>query len=208
MAKNRSSKKVRKQEIIDGNNSSKEGNHHNTFIRSITQRVSGVSLRFRKRRFKRSIGIEATPDMNHVVAQNEIFLEPGLKLHPEACAFLFRINGCSKNLFLFLVLKKLDFATGQYFFNHNVINEFQEFVTDFFGIHYTSSTIGQAHRNLVKANITCNLKTGLYFMNPLVAGGRHTDGRRGLVNAYTKLLSSKPSKSAEDIYPIYKTGNE
>jgi hypothetical protein len=179
-------------------------NLHGSFISELTRTSRGTSFkRYRKHYFNKITGVDVKPGINLPTVVKEVFLEPSIKIHPEAFAFLFFSGGCSKNLLLFILIQKHDSRTGFYSFNASVVDEFQEFCKNHFGEKYTESTVKQAHRDLVSSNITLNIKTGSYFLNPLLSGGINTSGRRKLINEYTKLLLKKRKDPAFDIYPTY-----
>lgn len=180
-------------------------NVHAGFLADLTSITSGKSSkRYRKHSFKKTTGVSVKADIKLPILKREVFLEPSIKVHPEFLAFLFNIGGCTKNLLLFILVQKHDNRTGHYRFNASVVDEFQEFCTRHFAENYTDSTIKQSHRDLVSSNITLNVKTGTYFLNPLLSGGSNTSGRRKLINDYTKLLSMKGKDPIFGIYPVYK----
>jgi hypothetical protein len=133
----------------------------------------------------------------------ESFLSPSLPLHPESAAYLFHINGCSKNLLLYIIIYQQDRLTGMYTFNVYVREQFQEYCLSQFGQTYSDSTITQAHRDLTDHNICQNVKSKQYFINPMLAGGKTIDERRQLIRSYTALLLKKGKDPDSYLYPSY-----
>lgn len=177
---------------------------HRLLTTTLSSSVNGRSdKRHRKLSSNRVVGVTAKAGVNYPEFLNQTLLEPSIKLHPEAIAFLFFTGGCSKNLLLYILLERHDCHTGLYKFNASVRDDFQKFCMKHFEEDYTESTIIQAHRNLVTSNITLNVKTGTYFLNPLLSGGSNTAGRRSLINEYSKLLSAKGKDAVYGIYPLY-----
>lgn len=178
--------------------------HHNKFIDYLSKPTArGEWSRFKKSRYQRTIGVVKADGINTLVTSSEVLLDPPIKLHTEAVSFLFHVNGCPKNLLLFIVARKLDVYTGRYTFNNLTIQEFISYALDFFGTTYTANTVKQAHRELVNYNICLNVRQGEYFLNPRLAGGKGVDGRRALEKEYTMLLEGKHLDHLLGIYPVY-----
>lgn len=163
----------------------------------------GEWVRFKKSRYQRTIGVIKSGVINSLMTSDEILLDPPLKLHAEAVSFLFHINGCPKNLLLFIVARKLNTHTGRYSLNNLTIQEFISYAKDFFGTTYTTNTVKQAHRELIDYNVCLNEKQGEYFLNPRLAGGKGVDGRRALEKEYTELLKNKGLDHLVGLYPVY-----
>lgn len=178
--------------------------HHDKFIDYLSKPVArGEWARFKKSRYQRTIGISKSGGINSLVTSSEVLLDPPIKLHTESVSFLFHVNGCPKNLLLYIVARKLDVYTGRYAFNNLTIQEFISYSLNFFGTTYTVNTVKQAHRELVNYNICLNVRHGEYFLNPRLAGGKGVDGRRALEKEYTKLLEGKGLDHLVSIYPVY-----
>jgi hypothetical protein len=177
---------------------------HDKFVSYISQPVTkGEYPRFKKSRYHRTIGVARIGDINSLLTSDEILLDPPMKLHTEAVPFLFHINGCPKNLLLYIVAKRLDVYRGRYAFNNLTIQEFIFYAKDFFGTTYTTNTVKQAHRELIDYNVCLNVKQGEYFLNPRLAGGKGVDGRRALEKEYTELLKNKGLDHLVGLYPVY-----
>ena len=180
---------------------------HYQFLKNVTQnKQQNHERKFKINKHKRFLhplpaDSDGFIDLKYV---DDKYITPTLKLHPEFAAFVFHIDGCAKNLLFYIVMYNLDHQTGYYSFNVQVRDHFNKYCQELFGTTYKDTTIKQAHRTLEEHNITCNLKKGTYFLNPLVAGGKTETVRRELINAYTKLLQSKIQKDAfKDLYPKY-----
>ena len=181
--------------------------NHYKFLRNVTQnKQQNHDRKFKINKNKRVLhplpaDSSGFIDLFYV---DDRFITPTLKLHPEFAAFIFHIDGCAKNLLFYIVMYNLDHETGHYSFNVQVRDHFNKYSQELFGTSYKDTTINQAHRSLEEHNITCNLKKGTYFLNPLVAGGKTETTRRSLINLYTELLQSKDQKNSfTDIYPVY-----
>jgi hypothetical protein len=125
-------------------------------------------------------------------------------IHPEAVAFLFNLDGCSKNLLFYLILNQVNITTCKYCFNQHVIDEFREHASTVFYTEYKNETIKKAHRSLVERNLTSNVSRGIYFINPFITGGKSEADRRILLTEYSKhLIKKKGADPVKDIYPIY-----
>jgi hypothetical protein len=178
--------------------------HHIKFVDFMSKPSSkGEWVRFKKSRYQRTIGVIKSGGINSLVTSDEILLDPPLKLHAEAISFLFHINGCPKNLLLFIVARKLDPHTGRYSLNNLTIQEFISYAKNFFCTTYTVNTVRQAHRELINSNVCINVKQGEYFLNPKLAGGKGIDGRRVLEKEYTELLKNKNLNHLESLYAVY-----
>lgn len=192
---NKSSKKIKPHSVDP---------HHDKFVDYMSKpKARGEWPRYKKYRYQRTIGVAKSGGINSLVTSSEVLLDPPLKLHTEAVSFLFHINGCPKNLLLYIVARKLDVYTGRYAFNNLTIQEFISYAQDFFGTIYTVNTVKQAHRELVNYNVCLNVRQGEYFLNPRLSGGKGVDGRRALEKEYTKLLESKGLDHLVGIYPVY-----
>ena len=98
---------------------------------------------------------------------------------------------------------ELNHNTGEYQYNAMIRDKFKAYAEKFFGEKYKPSTIDQAHRDLVSANVVLNIATHLYIMNPLFAGRGNDMGRRTISKRYTELLKSKSKDPIISIYPNY-----
>jgi hypothetical protein len=184
-------------------------NHYN-FLRNVTQsKQHNHDRKFKINKYKRVLH-PLPADSNgfiDLLYVDDRYITPTLKLHPEFAAFIFHIDACAKNLLFYIIMYELNHETGHYSFNVQVRDHFNKYCEELFGTSYKDTTINQAHRSLEEHNITCNVKRGTYFLNPLVAGGKTETLRRNLLNSYTNLLQNKDQKNSfEDIYPIYIKG--
>lgn len=139
-----------------------------------------------------------------VAELREYLMNPILRFHPESVAFLFHLEGCPKNLLLFILTHKLDYITGRYSFKSIEKEQFREFSRELFGTEYSLSTVNQGHRVLVGANACICLSYGSYALNPLIAGGDNADQRRMLFLEYSRLLDKKGGDLLANIYPVFK----
>jgi hypothetical protein len=181
---------------------------HYQFLRNVTQsKEHNHERKFKINKYKRPLR-PLPADSNGFIDLfyvDDRYITPTLKLHPEFAAFIFHIEGCAKNLLFYLIMYKLDHETGYYSFDIQVRDHFNKYCQELFETTFKDTTINQAHRLLEEYNVTCNLRRGIYFLNPLVAGGKTETMRRGLIKRYTELLHKKNQKDAfADIYPRYK----
>lgn len=192
----------------DGRDNSSNFYRHKEFIKHLCRKaINGKRMpKFKAKIYSRPIG-ENPPDANGIIMPNNFndkLLIPELNLHPEAVAFLFYVDGCAKNLLFYLILFELDNLSGRYSFNAQVVNDYKNYVEQFFDKQYSDSTIKQEHRKLESLNITVNVSYGKYFLNPLISGGKNESSRRNLLCEYSKVLLSKSKKDVfEDLYPYY-----
>lgn len=178
---------------------------HYSYIRHITKNsVAALGRKFKMNKYLRPLRIEKVDDeFSNIVHVDDRFVTPTLKLHPESAAFLFHLNGCSKNLAFYILMCELNHITGEYFYNIQIKEKFKEYAESFFGEQYTISTIDQAHRDLVNANLVLNVSTHLYMMNPYFAGGGNDAGRKIIAKRYTEILKQKSKDPILGIYPKY-----
>jgi hypothetical protein len=178
---------------------------HYKYIRHVTQNaISAEGRKFRLHKYLRPLRIEKVDeDFINIVNVDDRLVTPTIKLHPESVAFMFHLNGCAKNLALYIVMLELNHNTGEYHFNALVKEKFKLYAEGFFGEKYKTETISQAHRDLVNANLVLNISTHLYIVNPLFAGGGSDTGRRILTKKYTELLKAKSKDALTGIYPKY-----
>ncbi len=178
---------------------------HYAFIKHVTQNaISSEGRKFKLNKYLRPLRLEKVDeDFVNIVNVDDRIVTPTLKLHPESIAFLFHLNGCAKNIAFYLVMLELNHNTGEYQYNAMIRDKFKAYAEKFFGEKYKPSTIDQAHRDLVYANVVLNIATHLYIMNPLFAGGGNDMGRRTISKRYTELLKSKSKDPIKSIYPNY-----
>ncbi len=158
----------------------------------------------RNKKIKANPAVAEDIDYIKVVCVDDKFVTPNLRLNPEAVAFLFHIDGCAKNLALFILLKELDYNSGQYKFNQHIVDDFIEYSNQLFYTKYKVDTVKKAHRTLVEQNLTTNISRGIYLINPLFVGGKNETGRRILISDYNKHLRTKKSADVvQDIYPLF-----
>lgn len=129
------------------------------------------------------------------------------KLTPDGIAFLLTVEGCAKNLLLFIlsqkvVLKDGDKDKGLFLYNQQTRDHFNEFCS-LFGLSYTKGTIDQAKKDLVNKNIILNESTGRYYLNPLMFAGNEAE-KRIVINRYCTQLLKKGKDPVFDFYPRYK----
>jgi hypothetical protein len=178
---------------------------HYKYIRYVTQNaIASVGRKFRMHKYLRPLRTEKVDEeFTNIVNVDDRVVTPTLKLHPESVAFLFHLNGCAKNLALYILMLELNHNTGEYFYNVQVKEKFKAYAENYFGEKYKLDTIDQSHRDLVNANLVLNISTHLYIMNPLFAGGGSDTGRILLTKRYTELLKLKSKDPLISIYPKY-----
>ena len=173
----------------------------------------GTSVQFgksiKKNKFNRVIGTvnEIEKDgstFTNTVNVSEDYFTPVIKLNNEAIPFLFHINGCAKNLLLFIVVHLLDVETGSYKANAYAFKIFTEYALEVFGESNKADTVKQCHRELVEKNMVCNVSNGTYKINPLIVSLGGDSKKRQLFQEYTELLLSKGKNPVEDFYPRFK----
>lgn len=173
----------------------------------------GTSVQFgksiKKNKFNRVIGTvnEIEKDgstFTNTVNVSEDYFTPVIKLNNEAIPFLFHINGCAKNLLLFIVVHLLDGETGSYKANAYTFKIFTEYALEVFGESYKADTVKQCHRELVEKNMVCNFSNGTYKINPLIVSLGGDTKKRQLFKDYTELLVSKGKDPVKDFYPLFK----
>lgn len=176
---------------------------HYSFIKHVTQKQL-TGKKFHPKKYSRKIGTQVkSSSYTKVINADDRYLIPNLKIHPEFAAFLFHIEGCSKNLLFFIIMQLLDDNMNKYLFNSLTVDQYQEYCNDIFGTKYKPNTITQAHRTLVEKCITLNVSKGNYFLNPLLAGSKSETNRRFLIEEYSELLGTKEKDAFNDIYPAY-----
>ena len=124
-------------------------------------------------------------------------------MHPESFAFLFHIDGCAKNLLLYLVYFKVDVHENTYPWNIHLQDQFIEYSELQHKKKYTRNTVKQAHELLKQFNITLSIKKGKCFLNPYLASCTNKDKRRSLINEYTIHLMEKGKDAYNLVYPKY-----
>jgi|688.fasta_scaffold305102_2 hypothetical protein len=210
-AKNKKVKSLKNKAAIANNLISITGTPHCAFLLSlnnkpVSKKSNSFVTKIKLRKFKRPVKYKKAVDsyISIINVDDRMLYSTSTLIHPEGVAFLFHLDGCSKNLLLYLILNKVDLKTCKYGFNQHVVDEFREYASTFFYTEYKNETIKQAHRNLVERNITSNEIRGVYFINPLITGGRSEADRRILLTEYSKHLINKTGVDPkEDIYPIY-----
>jgi hypothetical protein len=128
-------------------------------------------------------------------------LSPMVHIHPEAAAYTFGLEGCPRKLFWFILLYKLDIRTGEFPFNAQTTQQFQEYCSIFESSPYTAGVVKKARRTLVERNIIQSLKREHYMMNPLIAGGTNDDTRRILIAKYNGHLLDKGKSAPKYFLP-------
>ena len=185
------------------------GTPHNAFLLSLKNKSTSIKSfisKLRLRKFKRPVKYKKRSDsfIEIINLDDRMLCSKNPLIHPEAVAFLFNLDGCSKNLLFYLILNQVNVTTCQYSFNQHVVDEFREYASTVFYTEYRNETIKQAHRSLVERNLTSNVSRGIYFINPLITGGKSEADRRMLLTEYSKhLIQKKGADPVKDIYPIY-----
>ena len=207
---NKSKRKVLKTKTDnDSKLISLAGTPHNAFLLSLKNKSASVKSfisKLRLKKIKRPVKYKKRSDsfIDIINLDDRMLCSNNSLIHPEAVAFLFNLDGCSKNLLFYLILNQVNITTCKYCFNQHVIDEFREHASTVFYTEYKSETIKKAHRSLVERNLTSNVSRGIYFINPLITGGRSETDRRILLTEYSKhLINKKGADPIEDIYPVY-----
>jgi hypothetical protein len=166
--------------------------------------LSGKNIR--KQKFNRMIGVKNDSINESYVSTifiNEEYTVPLIKLNNEAIPFLFHLNGCAKNLLLFIIANLLDTDNGTYRANTYSFTIFLEHSLDFYKEKYKLDTIRQCHRELVEKNIICNVSTSVYKINPLIVSIGNETKKRQQFKEYTELLIRKGRDPVKDFYPKF-----
>ena len=166
--------------------------------KKVTQRVNTET-------FKRPVNYIKDPQSGVVYpcSVRDKFLIINYRMHPEALPFLFHIDGCAKNLLLYLIFFKVDLYTNAYAWNAHIQDHFIEYAENHHKKRYTQNTVKQAHELLKKYKITLTIKKGNCFLNPYLASCTNKDKRRSLINQYTKVLLDKGKDAYNLAYPKY-----
>ena len=143
-----------------------------------------------------------------------------LRLYPEALPYLFKLDGCAKRLFLFLLVfhmkpskdhvkkkgkaaDELRFEGGiEFRFNASTVDEFLA-LCKLFGESYKEDSVKQAMKDLRKANIVLNVRRGLNVVNPMITGGTNERARVTLIKEYGFQLLQNGYDVVDDFYPRY-----
>lgn len=125
-------------------------------------------------------------------------------LYPEAIAYLFTLEGCSKNLLFYLLFFSHNTSESTLKCNAYIKRRFKDFASNFFGIKYKSSTIDQAIKELRSKNIMISISTGLNLLNPLLAGDKNEFSRRSKISEFATKLAMESGKADINFYPRYK----
>ena len=143
-----------------------------------------------------------------------------IRLYPEALPYMFKLDGCAKRLFLYLLMfhmkpikasakkkekkaEELRFEGGiEFRFNASIINEFLA-LCQLFGESYKEDSVKQAMKDLRKMNIVLNVKRGLNVVNPMITGGTSERARVALIKEYGFQLLQNGYDVINDFYPRY-----
>jgi hypothetical protein len=130
-------------------------------------------------------------------------LNKAFPIYPEALAYLFKVEGCTKQLFMYLLIFHVDRGTGEFKFNASIVKEFLD-LCKLFGESYKEDSVKQAMKNLRKMNVVLNLKRGLNMVNPMITGGNNEKARQSLIKEYGFQLLQEGKDVINDFYPRYK----
>jgi hypothetical protein len=131
-----------------------------------------------------------------------------VKMTPEGFAFLFTLEGCAKNLLLFLVLMKVERVRGsmhpnQFPLNMQVIEQFNDFCIQILGVPYKKNTIDRAITELKHKNTIISQTKGVYYLNPIILAGLTDQEKNSALYQYSSMLMIKGKDPVLDFYPKY-----
>jgi hypothetical protein len=131
-----------------------------------------------------------------------------VKMTPEGFAFLFTLEGCAKNLLLFLMLMKVQRVRGakdvnQFPLNKLVVDQFNDFCIQILGEPYKINTIERAITELKHKNAIISQTKGVYYLNPLILARASEIEKNSALHQYSSMLMMKGKDSILDFYPKY-----
>ena len=132
-----------------------------------------------------------------------------VKMTPEGIAFLFTLEGCAKNLLLFLMLMKVQRMRGvkhvnQFPLNKLVIDQFNDFCIQVLGEPYKINTIDRAITELKHKNAIISQTKAVYYLNPLILSGASEIEKNSALHQYSSMLIKKGKDPVLDFYPKYR----
>jgi hypothetical protein len=193
-------------------------NKHKSFL-SVCKEHTGSSNKKIRRPFKVNVSQEIISTSDTATSKLEQVLDPSqmndvissnyIKMTPEGFAFLFTLEGCAKNLLLFLISMKVQRVRNaehpnQFLLNKQVTNQFNDFCIAILGEPYKIGTIDKAITELKNKNAIITESKCLYYLNPLILAGTSDVEKNKAFFKYSILLLKKEKDSILDFYPKYK----
>ncbi|RPD51414.1 hypothetical protein [Paracnuella aquatica] len=170
---------------------------HNDFIQFSTRED-----RYRRKVSSRPVDTMRKDGINLPVQQREYLLEPRLHVGPEFFAYTFHLEGLPRQLLAYLMVHEVDYNTGKFRFDDQVIHRFGEYC-ELFGKPCKEGVVRSGIRKLVEMNIVVNISRGRYMINPLLGVGTTEAVRREQIKAYTRQLVAKGKDPHDHFYPVY-----
>lgn len=129
----------------------------------------------------------------------------GIPFFPELLNYLIELDGCPKNLFLYLVLYCMKPESNEFIWNQQVIDDFNKTMLSCSNgnISYSPATIKRGIRTLVDMNLIINVKRKTYKINPLAICHNNQSRRATLINEYSNIIINNGKDCEADFYPTY-----
>lgn len=163
-----------------------------------------TSRYFRRKKISISEKVVTDEDgFNSIERSTHHLLESRISLCAEALAYLYHLDGCAKNLLLYIISREVDLNTGRFPYNKQVADRFSIYCHSICGKKYSSETVKKAVKTLIDLNCMINVNRGSYFMNPMLVGGYGESHRRHLINLYTAELRLKGKAVDVNLFPKY-----
>lgn len=193
-------------------------NKHKSFLATCKEHTGSGNKKIR-RPFKLNVSQEIISTSDTATFKQEQVLDPSqmndmissnyIKMAPEGFAFLFTLEGCAKNLLLFLISMKVQRERNaahpnQFLLNKQVTNQFNDFCVTIMGESYKVGTIDKAITELKNKNAIITESKCLYYLNPLILAGTSDVEKNKAFFKYSILLLKKEKDSILDFYPKYK----
>lgn len=139
---------------------------------------------------------------------NDMISKDTIKMAPEGFVFLLSLEGCPKNLLLFLILMKVKRGRGEnplinFPFNKQVRDQFNDFCELTLGERYREGTIDKAITELKLKNAIVTNARCLYYLNPLIIAGVTYKEKNSALYKYSVILLQKKKDTILDFYPKY-----
>ena len=118
----------------------------------------------------------------------------------EGIVFFLHLEGCSKNLMLFIMQYKVMMSDYCFLFNQQVRDEFQDFCK-LTGIAHADGSVTQALKILRKKNVIINFVNRKYMVNPLLLIDTDLKRKSFNINKYCRYLLENGKDPVVDFYP-------
>jgi hypothetical protein len=174
--------------------------------RSFQEMLSSDSTVRKCRRKKIAIPEETVTDsegFNNISYSTYYVLESRISLHPEAIVYFYSLEGCAKNLLLYIIGRELNVDTAEFLLNKQVRDRFSDYCLIVSGKKYGSESLKKAVKTLVNRNCIMSHSRGAYSLNPVLAGGNGEDQRRHLIKIYASKLKQKGKAISVSLLPKY-----